>query len=122
MTEHELRAILSMNLKRYRNYRKLSQAELAEKLDISIPFLSDVENGRKWVSPVTLVKFANALHIEPYELFKPDEALSPATAAALTKWSNEIVEAVAQTVQDIQGYYLTQSDPPLENERVTPSK
>jgi transcriptional regulator with XRE-family HTH domain len=113
MTEQELRAILSANLKRYRNYRKFSQAELAEKLEISIPFLSDVENGRKWVSPATLVKFADALGIEPYELFKPTEAPSPAMALALNKWSDEVIYSVTQTVKNIQDYYLAGSVPEI---------
>jgi len=115
MTEVEIRSIFGSNLKRYRTYRKLSQAELAEKLDISIPFLSDVENGRKWISPVTLVKFATALNIEPYELFKPENSTSPEITTALTNWSNDIVEAVSQTVKNIQTCYLTQTDAPPEN-------
>jgi transcriptional regulator with XRE-family HTH domain len=110
MTEQELRAILSMNLKRYRNHRKLSQAELAEKLEISIPFLSDVENGRKWISPATLVRFADALGIEPHELFKPAESLSPAMTLTLGKWSDEVIEAVTRTVKNIQDYYLPETN------------
>jgi len=110
MTEQELRAILSANLKRYRNYRNLSQAELAEKLGISIPFLSDVENSRKWVSPATLVKFAEVLGIEPHELLKPEETLSPPLNLVLNKWSDDIVQAVTQTVKNIQDYYVTKSD------------
>jgi len=105
MTEQDLRAILSANLKRFRSYRKLSQAELAEKLEISIPFLSDVENGRKWVSPATLVRFADTLGIEPHELFKPVEVLSPALTLALDKWSDEVIQAVTQTVKNIHNYY-----------------
>ncbi|MFP3041581.1 helix-turn-helix domain-containing protein [Treponema primitia] len=112
MTEHELRKILSANLKRYRNYHKFSQAELAEKLDISIPFLSDVENGRKWISPLTLVKFAAALKIEPYELFKPKDSLSPDVATVLSKWSDEVADAVTQTLDNIRGHYLSQGDIP----------
>ena len=110
MTEHELRAILSANLKRYRNYRKFTQEELAEKLGISIPFLSDVENGRKWISPATLVKFADALGIEPHELFKPAETISPGIALALNKWSEEVIQAVTQTVNNLQDYYITEFD------------
>ena len=106
MTEDEIRSILGTNLKRYRNYRKFSQAELAEMLDISIPFLSDVENGRKWISPNTLAKFASALNIEPYELFKPENTSSSEITNALTNWSNDIVEAVAQTVKKIHNCYL----------------
>jgi len=114
MTEAEIRSIFGSNLKRYRNYRKFSQAELAEKLEISIPFLSDVENGRKWISPMSLVKFASALDIEPYELFKPENTLSPEITIALTNWSNDIVEAVNQAVKDIQACYLTQANIPSE--------
>ena len=114
MTEAEIRCIFGSNLKRYRNYRKFSQAELAEKLNISIPFLSDVENGRKWISPMTLVKFSSALNIEPYELFKPENALSPEITTALTNWSTDIVEAVTQTVEHIQTCYLMQANVPPE--------
>ena len=110
MTEHELRTILSINLKRYRSYRKFTQEELAEKLGISIPFLSDVENGRKWISPATLVKFADVLGIEPHELFKPTETTSPEIALALSKWSEVVVQAVTQTVKDLQDYYTTELD------------
>jgi transcriptional regulator with XRE-family HTH domain len=110
MTEAEIRGIFGSNLKRYRNYRKFSQAELAEKLDISIPFLSDVENGRKWISPLTLAKFASALYIEPYELFKPENIPYPEMTTALTNWSNDIVDAVGQAVKDIQTCYLSQTN------------
>jgi transcriptional regulator with XRE-family HTH domain len=108
MIENELRAILSANLKRYRNYRKFTQEEMAEKLEISIPFLSDVENGRKWVSPATLVKLADVLGIEPHELFKPEQNLSPAVKLTLDKWSDEVIEAVTTTVKNIQKFYLTE--------------
>ena len=115
MTEAEIRAVFGSNLKRYRNYRKFSQAELAEKLDISIPFLSDVENGRKWISPMTLAKFASALNIEPYELFKSEKTVSPEIKTDLTNWSNDIVEAVAQTVKNIKTCYLSQKNVPPKN-------
>jgi len=105
MVEAELRAILSANLKRYRNYRKFTQEEMAEKLEISIPFLSDVENGRKWVSPATLVKLADVLGIEPHELFKPEQDLSPAMKLTLDKWSDEVIDAVTKTVKNIQQHY-----------------
>jgi transcriptional regulator with XRE-family HTH domain len=108
MTESELRGIFGLNIKRYRSNRNLSQADLAEKLDISVNFLSNIENGNKWISPLTLVKFASALDIEPYELFKPEEALPPDVSAALNKSFDEAVVAVTRTLNQIRGYYLTQ--------------
>jgi transcriptional regulator with XRE-family HTH domain len=109
MTEQELRGILSANIKRYRLNRKLSQADLAEKLNISVNFLCNIENGNKWVSPRTLVKFAAALNIEPYELFKPEEALPPDVPVMLNKSFDEAVEAVTKTLNQVRGYYLSKA-------------
>jgi len=106
MTDKELRGILSRNIKRYRQSRNLSQADLAEELDISVNFLCNIENGNRWVSPQTLVKFATALNIEPYELFKPAEALPPEMPLILNKCLDEAVVAVTKTLNQIRGYYL----------------
>ncbi|QQO09588.1 helix-turn-helix domain-containing protein [Breznakiella homolactica] len=108
MTESELRAILSTNIKRYRNAYNLSQAELSEKLDISINFLSNIESGKKWVSPATLVKFANTFNVAPYELFRPEEALPPSTVDVLSKFSDEVIIALGETVKNIQNYYVSE--------------
>jgi transcriptional regulator with XRE-family HTH domain len=45
-------------------------------MDISTNYLSDIETGRGWVSPFSLVKLANALEIDVFELFKPQETAS----------------------------------------------
>jgi transcriptional regulator with XRE-family HTH domain len=110
MTERELRGVLSGNIKRYRHSRSLSQADLAEKLDISVNFLCNIENGNRWISPQTLVKFATALNIEPYELFKPAEALPPDMPIILNKCIDEAVVTVTQTLNQIRGYYLPQAE------------
>ena len=115
MKEAEIRDIFGSNLKRYRNYCKLSQAELAEKLDISIPFLSDVENGRKWISPINLVKIASALNIEPYELFKPADALPSEMPLILNKCIDDAVVAVTQTLNQIRSHYLPKAEASSKN-------
>lgn len=115
MTEQDLRGILSRNIKRYRRSRELSQADLAEKLDISVNFLCNIENGNRWISPQTLVKFASALNIEPYELFKPAEALPADAPLILNKCIDEAVVAVTQTLNQIRGYYLSQTEMPSDD-------
>ena len=110
MTEDELRAIIRTNIRRYRKYRKWTQAEFAEKIDISINFLSDIENGKKWISLKNLVKFANILNIEPFELFKPADAASPSVLALLTKYNNEVVQAVSASIEQIYDYYQAQAE------------
>jgi len=113
MTEKQLRDIVRTNIRRFRNSRKWTQAEFAERLDISINFLSDIENGKRWISPASMVKFASILKIEPYELFKPVDAPLPSVSALLSKYNDEVVQAVSESVKEIYNYYQSkiENDP-----------
>ena len=71
MDEKELRAVFAENIKKFRNKRGWNQLLLAEKLEISANFLSEIETGKGWVSPLTLIKLANTLEINVFELFLP---------------------------------------------------
>ena len=71
MNVQELKTVYTANLKRLRTEKKLSQAEISEKVSITEKFYSDIETGRKWGSFDTIVDLANAFGIEPYELFLP---------------------------------------------------
>jgi len=108
MTEHDLRIILSQNLKRFRSYRKLSQAEFAEKIDISVPFLSDIENAKKWVSPATLAKMANALNIGAYELLKPENIIPDNTINMLEEYTADICRVFEENVYEVKANYIRQ--------------
>jgi transcriptional regulator with XRE-family HTH domain len=108
MTEKGLRAVLSQNIRRLRSYRNLSQADFAEKIDISIPFLSDIENGKKWVSPATLVKMADAFNIETYELLKPETIIPDNAVNILEKYTADIYRIFGDTLNNIQHNYIKQ--------------
>ena len=106
MTEKDLRALLSANLKRYRNHRKFTQAEFAEKIDISIPFLSDIENGKKWVSPYTLAKIADTLNIEAYELLKPEKILPDNAVNIIEKYTADIYTVFDKALENLSTHYI----------------
>jgi transcriptional regulator with XRE-family HTH domain len=57
------------NIKILRARRGLSQADLAEKADMSITFLSTIERGIKFPLPGIMSKIASALGVEVNELF-----------------------------------------------------
>ena len=105
MTEKELKTIVLTNIKRYRDLRKWTQAQLAEKLDISVNFVSDVENGKKWISVATIVKLASVLNIEPYELFKPAEIQPPGISELLYRYNDEVVQTVTESLKQVYSYY-----------------
>jgi transcriptional regulator with XRE-family HTH domain len=102
MEEQELRGILSNNIKRCRIKGDLSQMALAEKLDISTNFLSDIERCKAWISPLTLVKLAAALNIEPYELFKTDAFFSPQEKDVLKKYADDNLKAIISVVNRLR--------------------
>ena len=108
MTEDQLRKIVKTNIKRFRSYRKWTQTELAEKLEISINFLSDIENGKKWISLATMVKIASVLGIEPYELFKPSNMPPFSGTALFSRYNEEVVRAVSLSIEQIYNNYQSQ--------------
>jgi len=63
---------LGKNVKLLRARRGLSQADFAEKADISITFLSNIERGIKYPQPNMLAKIANALGVAVNKLFLED--------------------------------------------------
>jgi transcriptional regulator with XRE-family HTH domain len=110
MTERELRKVLSANIKRYRSRKGLSQLALASKLALSTNFLSDIETGKKWVSPATLVKLAKALSVEAYELLKPEETLPKNSAAIIAKYTEEASLIIKQSLDNLRDMYLQNDD------------
>jgi len=96
MTERELLKIFSSNIRLYRARFRWSQAELADKVNISINFLSDIETGKKWASPITMVKFANIFNVKAYELLKPMDLLPDNYSNVIEKFAEDIHVAVEQ--------------------------
>ncbi len=60
--DHQLQEI-GARLKQARLARKLSQPQLAEAADISVSFLSNLENGRQVMNIKTLISLTDALNI-----------------------------------------------------------
>ena len=74
MTGEEVRSTLARNIKKIRTQKGYSQAVLAEKADISLPFISSIEQSVKWPYPDTLAKIASALEVEVSYLFSTEES------------------------------------------------
>lgn len=68
MTQNDLRAILSSNIKFYRKRLLLTQERLAERAGLSAQTINDIEGCRTWVSDKSLISIAEALQILPAEL------------------------------------------------------
>lgn len=71
MTAKELETLYAENIKRIRLSKNLSQEKLAELAKVSPPYISEIENQKKIGKFETIAAIANALGVEPYELFLP---------------------------------------------------
>jgi transcriptional regulator with XRE-family HTH domain len=96
---------LGKTIKFLRFRRGLSQADLAEKADISITFLSTIERGIKFPQPNILSKLAKALDVEVFELFKPD-FVPPDSKDMMSQLSEDITKNVNMTIANVFKQYI----------------
>lgn len=66
--------ILAINLKYYRYKLNLSQEKFAEKMNSTLPYINQLENGRRKPTLELLDKFSEKLGITSAELITYDES------------------------------------------------
>jgi transcriptional regulator with XRE-family HTH domain len=65
----DLDELFVLNLKKWRKNRGFSQKTLAERCDAAHSYIRQIESGSGHPSFAFIGKLANALNIEPYQLF-----------------------------------------------------
>lgn len=70
----EILQILAVNTKVRREMLRMTQKELAERMGADQGQVSRIENGSLQIGLTTLVKLAEALGVEPYQLLKKEGA------------------------------------------------
>lgn len=64
-----IKTVFGKNVKYYRFLKKLTQEQLAEKVDIDITSISDIECGSRGVQVETIAKLCNILEVKASQLF-----------------------------------------------------
>ncbi|MCL2601279.1 MAG: helix-turn-helix domain-containing protein [Treponema sp.] len=109
MGGQEVKTAFGKNIKFLRSQRQFSQAELAERADISITFLSNIERGLKFPKPEILYQIATGLEVEIYELFianhVPKVALK-SNKELINCISRDMSEKVSKTIESVFKKYL----------------
>lgn len=105
MDGQAIKATLGKNIKFLRFRREFSQADLAEKAEISIIFLSNIERGVKFPMPDVLSRIAEALDVEVHELFKTGPA-PDAYTETLGRLSEDVARNVNQAISTVFERYL----------------
>jgi len=105
MNGKEIKAILGKNIKFLRYRKEYSQADLAEKADISITFLSNIERGLKFPKPDIMAKIAESLDVELFELFKTDN-VPIENKTLINNLSKDVIKKINQSVKEVFTQYL----------------
>jgi transcriptional regulator with XRE-family HTH domain len=100
----DVRVLLGRRIKFYRKKRQLSQAALAERADISITFLSNIERGVKYPTSETLSCIANGLGVDICDLFQETET-SMGRRNLLERFKIDITQTVLKSLEAVYKAY-----------------
>lgn len=65
--------VFGQNVRKYRNVRGYSQEELAAISGLHRTYISDIERFKRSISLDNIQRIADALSVETYRLFVPDD-------------------------------------------------
>ena len=75
INNQKIRDILAQNVQIYRKSLHYSQEKLAEKTELSVQTIKNIECSRSWVSDTTIAVLSKSLNIPEYQLFIPEKLL-----------------------------------------------
>ena len=94
INENNIRRLISDNIKRLRSHQSISQMALALNSGLTQNFINDIENCKKGLSIKTLAKLSNALHVEPYQFFLPEDMSNNEMQVYLKDFNNSLQTVV----------------------------
>ena len=92
---------IGMRVRHFRRREGLSQEELAEKIDISVPHMSHIETGNTKLSLPVFVALTEALGIRADELLHDPASDQSAVLRELTALLDTCTPAQARCIADI---------------------
>jgi transcriptional regulator with XRE-family HTH domain len=97
----DMNRLFILNLKKWRKITGLSQEKLAEKCNTAHSYIRQIECGNRHPSFAFIGKLADALQIEPYQLFYDETAKKghAAQAKRLKSIQTKLIETVSGDIQ-----------------------
>lgn len=104
MTVEEFQKIYSSNIKKFRKQKGIKQDALAEKINLSEKYISDLETGRRLGSLETLIALADAFGVPPYELLLPCDEKNAYNAERTRFLMSALRDNVSATLDTIENF------------------
>ena len=104
MTGNELLETLATNIKVLRKRKSWTQEKLAEESEMSVQAINFFEGKRRWPGENSLSKIADALGVEVYQLFIPQDKTpiiieeTPENEKIRSQITEEVVDEVKRAV------------------------
>jgi transcriptional regulator with XRE-family HTH domain len=105
METQEIKDILGRNIKHFRFHRQLSQSALAEKANISVTFLSNIERGKMFPKVETLSRITESLDVAVFELFRAD-LVPEDNKEVINRFSSDITKNVNLALEEVIKQYM----------------
>jgi transcriptional regulator with XRE-family HTH domain len=90
----DIRSLLSDNIKKRREFLGISQAALAEKVETSTDYISQIERKKRFPSPEVMERIAAALELDTPELF----SITPFPPEAIKEFQEGIKADISSTI------------------------
>lgn len=101
-----IRMKLNLRIRELRKQRKLTLEQLAPKLQISVPHLSEIERGKKNLNNHIITRLCEAFRVKPRDLFvderDADEAELSLILENLDAKDKDRVRDFARALQDVK--------------------
>ena len=101
-------ALIGRRIREERKAAKLSQAALAERINLSPQYISHIENGYKMPSMEVVLKVMKVLQIPPERMFadcRPEESLDAMTAECSSQSKRVIRDMVKILMESLKDNY-----------------
>lgn len=96
-----IKKIFGQNVRKYREKLNWSQAELAEKIDVSTAFMTHIEHGTRGVSMETIECLAVVFGIPYMALFDEEtEKTVPSEKIRVLNLKKQILASVTETIDE----------------------
>lgn len=106
-----IKCLLGKRIREIRKNCNLTQEQLAERIGIEIPSLSNIETGKNYPNPETIEKIAKGLRVRIFELYifehlvEPDEDRMLREINSALKANSRLLKVIYRIVSNIKEKY-----------------
>lgn len=109
ISKSDVDKVIGKILKDFHVKRGLTQEQLSEEVEISLKYISRIENGNNGIKTQTLIRYMNLLGIQPNTIYKDfitNSALKEDVELcekvnSLSDWQKELISKIIDSLNDL---------------------